>query len=94
MAPGVTVEHVRAGPPHEIPKDRLLPHMDAFARGLRRSWRRRPPAIAHAHFWMSGRAALQAARADGIPVVQTFHALGVVKRRHQGAQDSSPPERR
>jgi len=25
--------------------------------------------------------------------VQTFHALGVVKRRHQGAKDTSPPER-
>jgi D-inositol-3-phosphate glycosyltransferase len=26
-------------------------------------------------------------------VVQTFHALGVVKRRHQGAKDTSPPPR-
>jgi glycosyltransferase involved in cell wall biosynthesis len=26
-------------------------------------------------------------------VVQTFHALGVVKRRHQGARDTSPPTR-
>jgi glycosyltransferase involved in cell wall biosynthesis len=25
-----------------------------------------------------------------VPVVQTFHALGVVKRRHQGAADTSP----
>ncbi|WP_019808379.1 glycosyltransferase [Saccharomonospora halophila] len=28
-----------------------------------------------------------------VPVVQTFHALGVVKRRYQGAQDTSPAER-
>ncbi len=28
-----------------------------------------------------------------VPVVQTFHALGMVKRRHQGAQDTSPAER-
>jgi glycosyltransferase involved in cell wall biosynthesis len=42
---------------------------------------------------MSGHAALTAARALGIPVVQTFHALGVVKRRHQGARDTSPPQR-
>jgi glycosyltransferase involved in cell wall biosynthesis len=42
---------------------------------------------------MSGRAALAAARPLGIPVVQTFHALGVVKRRHQGAKDTSPPTR-
>jgi D-inositol-3-phosphate glycosyltransferase len=42
---------------------------------------------------MSGRAALAAARPLGIPVVQTFHALGVVKRRHQGARDTSPATR-
>jgi D-inositol-3-phosphate glycosyltransferase len=42
---------------------------------------------------MSGRAALVAARPLGIPVVQTFHALGSVKRRHQGSKDTSPPGR-
>jgi glycosyltransferase involved in cell wall biosynthesis len=42
---------------------------------------------------MSGIATLEAARALGIPVVQTFHALGVVKRRHQSAADTSPPPR-
>ena len=44
----------------------------------------------HAHFWMSGLAALAAAAALGIPVVQTFHALGTVKRRHQGAARHQP----
>ena len=29
----------------------------------------------------------------GLPVAQTFHALGVVKRRYQGDADTSPPER-
>jgi glycosyltransferase involved in cell wall biosynthesis len=42
---------------------------------------------------MSGRASLAAAAPLGLPVVQTFHALGVVKRRHQGAKDTSPKER-
>jgi D-inositol-3-phosphate glycosyltransferase len=92
-APGVTVEHVDAGPAEPIPKDDLLPHMDEFAGLLRRSFRADPPDVVHAHFWMSGRAALAAARPLGIPVVQTFHALGVVKRRHQGAKDTSPPTR-
>jgi len=93
-APGVTVEHVDAGPAEPIPKDDLLPHMDEFAERLRRSLLADPPDVVHAHFWMSGRAALAAARPLGIPVVQTFHALGVVKRRHQGAKDTSPPTRR
>jgi glycosyltransferase involved in cell wall biosynthesis len=93
LAPGVTVEHVDAGPPEPIPKDELLPHMDELAAGLRRSWRVDPPDVVHAHFWMSGLAALRAGRPLGLPVVQTFHALGVVKRRHQGAKDTSPPSR-
>jgi glycosyltransferase involved in cell wall biosynthesis len=93
FAPGVTVDHVDAGPPEPIPKDELLPHMDELAAGLRRSWRVDPPDVVHAHFWMSGLAALHAGRPLGLPVVQTFHALGVVKRRHQGAKDTSPPSR-
>ena len=51
------------------------------------------PDVVHAHFWMSGLAALAAGRRTGVPVVQTYHALGTVKRRHQGAQDTSPPGR-
>jgi glycosyltransferase involved in cell wall biosynthesis len=42
---------------------------------------------------MSGLAALAAARDRRLPVVQTFHALGHVKRRHQGEQDTSPAGR-
>jgi glycosyltransferase involved in cell wall biosynthesis len=90
---GVVVDHISAGPPQEISKDQLLPYMDLFAADLAKQWRRRPPDVVHAHFWMSGLAALQAARPLGIPVVQTFHALGVVKRRHQGSKDTSPAER-
>jgi len=91
--PGVTVEQVDAGPAEPVGKDELLPHMDEFADRLWWSWRADPPDVVHAHFWMSGRAALAAGRRLGLPVVQTFHALGVVKRRHQGARDTSPPQR-
>ncbi len=93
LAPGVTVEHVAAGPPRVMPKDELWPHMPEFAANLERSWAAERPDIVHAHFWMSGRAAMGAARPLRLPVVQTFHALGAVKRRHQGAADTSPPER-
>jgi glycosyltransferase involved in cell wall biosynthesis len=90
LCPGVVVDHVDAGPPCEVPKDLLLPHMDDFARRLARRWTVWRPDVVHAHFWMSGRAALAVATRMGIPVVQTFHALGVVKRRHQGTADTSP----
>ncbi|MEY2535407.1 MAG: hypothetical protein QOF29_3317 [bacterium] len=93
MAPGVVVDHVDAGPPLTISKDDLLPHMEAFAEQLVAAWRTDRPDVVHAHFWMSGHAALVAAREHRVPVVQTFHALGVVKRRYQGDHDTSPAER-
>lgn len=93
MPSGVAVVQVDAGPARAIPKDDLLPHMDAFARGLRRAFANSGPDVVHGHFWMSGRAALAACKPLGIPVVQTFHALGSEKRRMQGASDTSPRER-
>ncbi|GIH78571.1 glycosyltransferase [Planobispora longispora] len=93
FAPGVTVVHVPAGPPESIPKDDLLAWMPDFSRWIARRWAASAPDIAHSHFWMSGLAALAAARATGVPVVHTFHALGTVKRRHQGSADTSPRER-
>jgi glycosyltransferase involved in cell wall biosynthesis len=93
LAPGVLVEHVDAGPPRYVAKDELVDHVDALGRGLLHSWTSERPDVVHAHFWMSGAASMAAAPDLGLPVVQTFHALGVVKRRHQGAADTSPPSR-
>jgi len=89
---GFTVEHVDAGPPRHVPKDQLPRWMGDFAATLERRWRLDPPDVIHSHFWMSGRAALRAHPVDR-PVVHTFHALGVVKQRHLGAADPSPPGR-
>ena len=93
MAPGVTVVHVPAGPAAHVPKDDLLPWMADMGTWMTQEWvLHGAPDVVHAHFWMSGLAAVQAARAlpGGVPVVQTFHALGSVKRRHQGDRDTSP----
>ncbi|WBQ08308.1 glycosyltransferase [Kribbella sp. CA-293567] len=93
LGPGVDVIHVPAGPPRAIPKDELHAYMPAFGDWLASRWLRRRPEVVHAHFWMSGLACAQARRSIDFPFAQTFHALGVVKRRHQGADDTSPPER-
>jgi D-inositol-3-phosphate glycosyltransferase len=89
---GVWVHHVPAGPPEPIAKDELFALMPEFAERLAETWRWRRPDVVHAHYWMSGWAA-RSALPPGAPLVQTFHALGVVKRRHQGNADTSPPER-
>lgn len=92
-APGVTVEHVPAGPPRAIEKDRLLAYMGRFAEYLSQRWTQERPDVVHSHFWMSGKGSLEAGLPLGIPVVHTFHALGIEKRRHQGSKDTSPRSR-
>ncbi len=76
--PGVTIEHIPAGPCRALSADELLPHIAAFAGRLADSWRHSAPGVAHAHSWTSGLAALAGARGLGIPVVQAFHSLGGV----------------
>lgn len=94
MPHGVRVVHVDAGPARPLPKDHLLPFMADMGRWIQRDWRERGlPDVVHSHFWMSGLAARTAARRLQVPVVHTYHALGSVKRRHQGAADPSPPQR-
>ena len=93
LRPGVTVRRLKAGPITPLAKDELLPHMPELGLRLARLWRADPPDVIHAHFWMSGLATLRAVTGLDIPVVQTFHALGAVKARHQGAADPSPAGR-
>jgi D-inositol-3-phosphate glycosyltransferase len=93
MVEGVTVVHLPCGPPVPVPKDELLPHVGDLARALGRELSHDQPHVVHAHFWMSGMAAIAAARVTGVPTAVTFHALGSVKRRHQGAKDTSPSQR-
>ena len=85
-APGVTVEHVPAGPPAPMDPDALAAHLPEFGDYLTQRWRRNRTDIAHAHSWTMGLAALAGARGLGIPVVQTFGSLGAAEQQH-GLQD-------
>ncbi|MEU0878020.1 glycosyltransferase [Lentzea sp. NPDC005914] len=76
---GYEVVRVPAGPAQRIDEEGLVPHLGRFADHLRREWRHDPPDVAHAHHWTSGLASILAAQ-HGMPVVQTYHGLGVVER--------------
>jgi D-inositol-3-phosphate glycosyltransferase len=93
LGPGVDVILVPAGPPRPIAKDELLPYMPEFGDWLTLYWADRTPDVVHAHFWMSGVASAHARQRMPLPSAQTFHALGAVKRRHQGSEDTSPADR-
>ncbi|MCL2534438.1 MAG: glycosyltransferase [Nocardiaceae bacterium] len=90
---GYDVIHVSAGPPRPIPKDDLLPHLQEFAHRLRDHLSHSAFDVVHSHFWTSGLTAGLAGRTCNIPIVHTFHALGVVQKRYERAADTSPPER-
>jgi len=101
------VVHVPAGPARAVPRDELLPYMTEFGEWLGARWLGSPPDVVHSHYWMSGVAALRAgagapppsgllppgALPSPVPLVTTFHALGVVKKRVLGVADTSPAER-
>ena len=92
---GIRIIHVEAGPKEPIPKEELLPLMDQFREDML-SFIRSGKIIyglIHANFWMSGLVASQLKEILGIPFVITFHALGQVRRLHQGDNDKFPPER-
>jgi len=89
IAPGVTVEHVTAGPPEPLDAGQLAPRLPEFGDYLTQRWRRNPPGIAHAYHWTAGLAALAGARDLGVPVAQTFGSLGAAERRHGVAEGLS-----
>ncbi len=90
---GFTVVHVTAGPQEPLPENELLSYMGQFARFLDADWAADRPDVVHAHSWTPGVATQLAARHLNLPAVQTFHMLGVVKQRHDGAKETSPPDR-
>jgi len=92
---GIRVVNVPAGPPSYVRKEDLLPHMGEFTDYVLQfcKYQRRAYELIHANFWMSGLVAADVKRAIGIPFVITFHALGRVRRQHQGKADEFPDER-
>ena len=90
----VRVIPVPAGPACFIPKESLLPHMEEFSDNMVTCCARaRPYDVIHANFFMSGIAAQRMRDEYGSPFVITFHALGKVRRLHQGSADGFPASR-
>ncbi|MBD2076149.1 glycosyltransferase [Phormidium sp. FACHB-592] len=92
---GVRLIHVPAGPATHVRKEDLLPFMADFTGYVLQFCKRQTVTydLIHANFWMSGLVAADVKRQLGIPFVMTFHALGRVRRLHQGKADEFPDER-
>jgi D-inositol-3-phosphate glycosyltransferase len=90
---GVRVIHVKAGPARPVRKEELLPLMAEFTASVERHAYGARYHIAHANFFMSGLVAAELKRRSGLPFAITFHALGKVRRQHQGQADGFPDAR-
>ncbi|KAB1113216.1 glycosyltransferase [Micromonospora aurantiaca] len=91
---GYRVERVPVGPPDMLSTAELVPFVAEYGRWLAGQWAGDwTPDVVHGHYWVGGLAAAHAVRATDIPVVQTFHSLGVEQLRHLGREYSGPGER-
>jgi phosphoheptose isomerase len=93
--PDVRIVHVEAGPVEVIEKEGLYQWMPAFTSNMLEFIRqeRIDYDIIHANFWMSAIVAAEIKSILQIPFVVTFHALGYIRKIHQGDNDKFPRER-
>jgi D-inositol-3-phosphate glycosyltransferase len=94
VRPGMRVLHMPAGPARALPKEQLLPHMHDFSCAALQLFRHSVPYdVVHANFFMSALVGLRLKAVLGLPLVVTFHALGLLRREHLGAADGFPSTR-
>jgi D-inositol-3-phosphate glycosyltransferase len=80
---GNRVVHVPAGPEIPLPKRELSSYLDEFVSGIINfsDSKSLNYDLIHSHYWMSGIAAIKLSELWGIPFVQMFHTLGLMKNR-------------
>lgn len=93
--PGIRVIHIKAGPEASLPKENLLGFINEFIQNALNFITKNylTYALTHANFFMSAMVADVFKKKLAIPYVVTFHALGYVRRLHQGNKDKFPGER-
>ena len=77
------VIHLAAGAEAPMARERVYVHMDDFVEGVE-AWRIAEAIdydLIHAHYWLSGVAALTLKRRWSVPVLQMFHTLARLKNR-------------
>jgi len=80
---GNRIVHIRAGSEFPLPKKELVTYLPQFVEGIREFADSKGISydLIHSHYWMSGMAAIELKKDWGIPIVNMFHTLGVMKNR-------------
>ena len=82
IAPGARVIHIESGPVSYLPKMEVYDRLDEFTAGVDAYVREQGLSydVIHAHYWLSAEVARVLAPRWGVPRIQMFHTLGLVKR--------------
>ncbi|MFO7962111.1 MAG: glycosyltransferase [Nitriliruptoraceae bacterium] len=91
VVPGVTVHHLAAGPAEPVGKEEVTNHLCAFLLALQAHPTAGTHDVLHAHYWLSGWVGRRIAPRWGVPLVQTFHTLGVLKNATLAPGDTPEP---
>lgn len=94
LEPSVTLRELPAGGASVVAKGRLPEVADDFGEAIGALARAGSYDLIHAHYWLSGIAALPVALELGLPLVQSFHTLAAMKNAAAAAGQLLEPERR
>ena len=95
LADNVRVIRLRAGPVEFISKDELFPYMQTYVDSFLafKAKNKLEYILLHGNYYLSAWAAVKLGKMLHIPVVTTFHSLGVVKHMALNSNDPSPKDR-
>lgn len=95
LAPGVTVQHLDAGPVEGVTKEELPTYIDELASEFTRALTGRTTYdIIHSHYWISGEVGTPASKRLNIPLVHTMHTMAKVKNLNLAEGEDPEPELR
>ncbi len=97
LAPGVTVQHITAGPFEGLLKNDLPSQLCAVTAGVMRAEAAKPEGyygLIHSHYWLSGQVGWLASERWRVPLVHTMHTMGRVKNIDLAQGDRPEPEMR
>jgi len=93
LGEGARVIHLAAGDEAPMAREAIHEHLDEFVEGVE-AWRIAGSIdydLIHAHYWLSGVAALTLKARWSVPVLQMFHTLGRLKNRVARSADELEP---
>jgi D-inositol-3-phosphate glycosyltransferase len=90
------IVHIPAGPEIPVDKSELVEYVNIFVENIQDfvAAKQLHYDLLHAHYWLSGLAGLKLRERWGVPLIQMFHTLALMKNRVARADDEVEPDER